>query len=230
MAETSIILAFIVGIAAFLSPCILPLVPAYLTYLAGSVVGKKSGRWQVFTHAVLFVVGFTIVFALAGALLASVLAEVSVAVKTWMSRIGGTLIILFGLHIAGLLPLPWLEQEHALKFKLKPGYFTSVLFGATFAVGWTPCVGPVLGSILTLAATSPGQAFPLLLSFALGLGIPFIIAGAFVARFSTVVGKLGKYLPAIRMTVGVLLILIGILVFTQKLAVLANFTPMFLVG
>ena len=228
MAGLTLGIAFIAGIISFLSPCVLPLVPAFLGYLAGTSIADikagKSGRLKIFINTVLFVLGFSLIFSLLGVLLNSVLADISYDVRIWLGRIGGVVIILFALYLLKLIKLPWLDREHKFKRKFKYSYLTSFVFGAAFAVGWTPCVGAVLGSVLTLAVISPGQAFPLLFSYTLGLGLPFLLVGIFTSQATTLIGKAGKYLTYFNYFVGVLLLILGILVFTNQLAVISSFS------
>ena len=141
--------------------------------------GKRD--WSIFIASIFFVLGFSTVFSLLGVLLQGVLANVSYTVQAWLSRIGGAVIIFFGLYLLGLIRPSFLEQEKKihLKRRFNSLYLTSFVFGAAFAVGWTPCVGPILGAILTLAVTQPGSAFGFLLAYTLGLGLPFLLVGLF---------------------------------------------------
>ena len=229
MVEVSLAIAFVGGLISFLSPCVLPLIPGFLSFLAGTSLkdieaGAPQARRKIFLMSIFFVLGFSSIFSLVGVLLNSVLQDVSFAVQVWLGRIGGVLIILFGLYLLGLLKIPWLEKEHKLKArKLKYSYLTAFVFGAAFAVGWTPCVGAVLGTILTLAVASPGSAFNLLLSYSLGLGIPFLVVGLFTGQAARLIGKLGKYLTYFNYVVGVLLLILGVLVFTNNLTLISNF-------
>lgn len=218
MASLSFLLAFVAGLISFFSPCVVPLIPGFLGYLAGAEQGKAS-RAKLFSHSVAYVVGFTTVFATLGILLNTVLASVSYSVQAWLARIGGAIIILFGLHLVGLLSIPWLETSHKPNpTRRAASYGTSFLFGASFAVGWTPCVGPVLGSVLALAATQPGSAFGLLLSYAIGLGVPFLVVGLFSTQALALIRRSHVFLSWFNRVVGALLIIIGILVFTQLLS------------
>ncbi len=226
MDQITIGIAFLAGIVSFLSPCVLPLMPGFLAYLAGSSVQEeKVNRWEVFLNSVFFVLGFSVIFSLVGVLLQTVLEASSFVVQVWLARIGGLIIIFFGIYLMGIISIPFLEQKHALepKFKLGSRYLTSFVFGAAFAVGWTPCVGPVLGGILGLAAAAPGAAFGLFLAYSLGLGLPFLLMGAFVSKARGVISKYGKWLPAVKGVFGALLVVIGILAFTQQLDKVANF-------
>ncbi len=223
MVSVTLIAAFLAGIVSFLSPCVLPLLPGFLAYLAGIAPGQENARWKLFANSAAYVLGFAVVFSLLGVLLNTVLAGVSGAVQAWLSRIGGAVIILFGLFLLGLVPLSFLEREHAFNpRKGKNAYVTSFVFGAAFAVGWTPCVGAVLGSILVLAATQPGSSFALLLAYTLGLGIPFLLVGLFSTQALALIRKLGPFLRWFQVAMGLVLIVLGILVFTQTLAAIAS--------
>lgn len=219
---TGVPIAFAAGLLTFFSPCILPLIPAYLTYLAGTTVNENGSQARIFINTLLFVAGFVSVFALLGVILHTVLSHASYAVQLWLSRIGGLVIIIFGIHLTGLLRIPYLDREHTLHPACTPSYYASIIFGAAFAVGWTPCIGPVLGSILLIAAAQPANAFLLLLTYALGVALPFLIFGAFTAQAGHLVARLGKHLRWIQIMIGVLLILLGILVFSGRLGDLGS--------
>lgn len=228
MANIPILVAFIAGIVSFLSPCILPIIPGFLAYLAGessSNAGAKPSRWSIFLNSFFFVLGFSIVFALLGVLLNGVLSHVAYAVQSWLAWIGGTIVIFFGLYLMGFFRIRFFESDHKLNFgtKLNSRYLTSLLFGLAFAAGWTPCVGPVLGGILGIAASAPGEAFWLLLSYAVGLGIPFLIVGLFVAQSANIINKYAAKLEYINPIFGAILVVLGVLVFTQDLPLIANF-------
>jgi cytochrome c-type biogenesis protein len=181
-------------------------------------------RWDTFLASVFFVLGFSTVFAAVGVLLQSVLSNVSFEAQRWLGRIGGVVIILFGLYLLGLIKPKFLEKEHKLrvKRKFKSMYATSFVFGAAFAVGWTPCVGAVLGAVLTLAATQPATAFFLLLAYSLGLGIPFLVVGLFTNEAQRWISKSSSWLKWLNYVFGAVLIAIGVLVFTSQLSRIAN--------
>ncbi|MEK6868823.1 MAG: cytochrome c biogenesis protein CcdA [Nanoarchaeota archaeon] len=181
-------------------------------------------QWVIFLNSVFFVLGFSIIFSVVGVLLQSVLAKVSFTVQQWLGYIGGTIIIFFGVYLLGLIKIPFLEQEHKLRVKRKfrYSYITSFVFGSAFAVGWTPCVGAILGAILTLAVSNPASAFPLLLSYSLGLGIPFLIVGLFTNSASRFIEKAGPKLKYVNYVFGAILIIMGILVFTNQLSRIAS--------
>lgn len=228
ISDISIWTAFIAGIVSFLAPCVLPIIPGFLAYLAGSgatVQDMKKKRGTIFWNSVFFVLGFSVVFALLGVLLNTVLESVAYDVQIWLSRAGGALIIFFGLYLIGLIKIPFLEREH--KFRIgtvgKSHAATSFLFGLAFAAGWTPCVGPALGVILGVAATQPGGAFVLLLVYALGLGLPFLLVGLFTTEATVLIEKYSKAFKYLNIIFGVILLGLGILVFTQTLASIANF-------
>ncbi len=188
---------------------------------------KNKRDWSIFISSVFFVLGFAVIFSLVGILLQSVLSKVSFVAQQWFARIGGIIIILFGLYLIGLIKFSFLEREHKvpIKKRFKSSYLTSFIFGAAFAVGWTPCIGAVLGAILTLAIVNPSSAFLLLLSYSLGLGIPFLLVGLFINQSKNTIKKImnfkwAKYLVII---FGIILILLGILVFANQLARVANF-------
>jgi cytochrome c-type biogenesis protein len=186
---------------------------------------REKRNLSIFFSSVFFVLGFSVVFSVVGVLLQSVLSNVSGEVQVWLGRIGGVIIILFGLYLLGLVRPGFLEKERKIqvKRKFKSKYLGAFVFGAAFAVGWTPCVGAILGAILTLAATQPGSAFVLMFSYSLGLGIPFLLVGAFTNKAQKLISKAGKWLKYVNIIFGLVLILLGIFVFTSQLALIANF-------
>jgi len=226
MDEIKIGVAFLGGLASFLAPCVLPLIPGFLAYMSGTTIAEaKSKRMTIFINSLLFVIGFSLVFSLLGVLLQTVLSEVAYETQVWLSRIGGAVIIFFGLYLTGLLHIKFFATEHKLNVKTesKSKYFTSLLFGVAFAAGWTPCVGPVLAGILGLAVTDPGLTFVLLMSYTLGLGLPFLLVGLFTGEALNFIKKYQKALKYFEIIFGILLIILGILVFTQSLSLIANF-------
>ena len=233
MVEPTIIVAFIAGLISFISPCVLPIIPGFLAYLSGTSTTNKNAKLKIFLNSVAFVLGFSIIFALLGVLLNTALERVSYSVQTWLSRVGGIIIILFALYVLGLTRMPFLEREHkfAVKKKFSITYLTSFVFRAAFAIGWTPCVSAILGSILALAIAKPGLSFVLLLAYALGLGIPFLLVGLFTTQAIKLINKSSTFLKYFNIIVGILLLILGILVFTNKLNVVANFfVPVSLLG
>ena len=186
---------------------------------------KQKRNWNIFFASVFFVLGFSFVFSLLGVLLQTVLSNISSQVQTWLGRIGGAFIIFFGLYLLGFIKPKFLEQKHELnvKKKFKSIYLTSFIFGAAFAVGWTPCVGVILGAVLALVVIEPSTAFFLLLSYSLGLGIPFLLVGLFTNQAQKLINKAGKWITYANYVFGVILIAIGIFVFTNQLSRIANF-------
>jgi len=194
----------------------------------------KKRNWNIFINSVFFVLGFSVIFSLVGVLLQSVLSNVSYQVQTWLGRIGGIIIILFGIYLLGLIQPKFSQKEYKLRVnkKFKSQYLTSFVFGAAFAVGWTPCVGAILGGILTLAVTQPTSAFFLLLSYSLGLGIPFLLVGIFTNQSQKLISKAGKWFRYINYVFGAILVALGVLVFTNQLSKVANlaFASQFLIN
>lgn len=225
MTDIPIIVAFVAGLVSFLSPCVLPLIPGYLAYLAGASINDTNKRKDIFINSVAFVAGFSVVFALLGVLLNTLLSRVAFDAQIWLGRVGGIVIIIFGLYLMGLINIGFLAREHKLKVRRVSSsrLLTSFVFGAAFAVGWTPCVGAILGGILGLAATQPGIAFALLLSYAIGFGIPFLLVGLFTGQAVTLIARYGRAAIWINRLFGVLLVVLGLLIFTQTLSRLANF-------
>jgi cytochrome c-type biogenesis protein len=225
LVEVTLIAAFVAGVISFLSPCVLPLIPGFLAYLSGTRVAEaKNARMKLFLNSLSYVLGFAVVFSILGVLLNTLLEGISYSVQAWLSRVGGAIIILFGLYTIGLVKLPFLEMEYKItpRKRFSATYLTSFVFGASFAVGWTPCVGAVLGSVLTLAVTQPGLSFALLLTYSIGLGIPFLLVGLFSKQALGLIKRLGPALKYFNIVVGILLVVLGILVFTQTLNVIAN--------
>jgi len=224
--EVTLIVAFVGGIVSFLSPCVLPIIPGFLAYLTGTSAQEGGPRRsQIIVHSALFVLGFSLVFAALGVLLNTVLQNSAYDTQIWLSRIGGVIIIFFGLFLMKLIRIPFLERAHTISVvgKFESKHITSMLFGAAFAAGWTPCVSAALGAILGLAASNPGAAFGLLMSYSFGLGVPFLVIGFFAADAGRFIQKFSKSLNYINFVFGAVLILLGILIFTQDLALLANF-------
>ena len=211
--------AFAAGLLTFLSPCILPLIPAYLSYITGiSFDELKEGQKRVIrkktlVHSLLFILGFSLVFITLGAS-ASYLGRLLIIHKAIIGRIGGVLVILFGLYIMGVFKLDFLGKEKHLQFKSRKGSIIgSVLLGITFAAAWTPCVGPILGSILVLAGTRESMLEGVLLLgiYSLGIAVPFIISALLINSFLLHFAKLRKYMFVVKFACGLLLIVVGIL-------------------
>jgi cytochrome c-type biogenesis protein len=222
----TLITSFFAGLISFLSPCVLPIVPGFLAYLAGSSLSEAGNRRRdIVVNTLFFIFGFSLVFAALGILLNTILLSVSFSVQAWLSRIGGIFIIFFGLYLTGVISIPFLEREYKMSVnaRFSSRFFSSFVFGAAFAAGWTPCVGPVLGAILGLAAAAPGSAFWLLMSYSLGLSLPFLLVGFFAVGASSFIQRFISVVRYINITFGIVLIFLGILVFTQNLSLIANF-------
>ena len=226
MADFSLLVAFSAGILSFLSPCVLPLVPSYIGFLTGLSLDEMSARRRVaVTHALLFVLGFTLVFLLLGAT-ASALGRTLAFHKVWLQRLGGVLIILFGLVCLGVIKSDRLLQDKRVHLQDKPlGFLGSVLVGMAFAAGWTPCIGPILGGILGLASAADtfGRGMLLLGAYSAGLAVPFLLAAWAVDRFLAWFQKFRPYLPWVMRVSGLLLILVGVLLITGQFTRLAGF-------
>ena len=296
MLDYSILVSALAGLGSFFSPCILPILPAFISYLAGNTINevqttvnerptssvtastsslsplstkksfastddvslnqnddknhvyssngssrsirklqehrqqqssvaiKKSTKLNIFLNTVYFVLGFSLVFAVLGVVLNSVLVSFGTDFQGILTSIGGIVIIVFGAYLILSTKIRSLNFEKRMTHlpKFKTGYITSFVFGAA-STGWTPCVGPILGSIFTLAATSPGAPYNSLLAFSIGLGIPFLITGAFFSQATGLIRRMVKHLKYFNPAMGVLLIILGILVFTNQLSLLGNF-------
>jgi cytochrome c-type biogenesis protein len=227
-----IAVAFLAGLLSFLSPCVLPLVPSYVGFLTGlSLDEMGSRRRTAFVHALLFVLGFTLIFLVLGAS-ATVLGRSLKYHKVWLERAGGVLIIIFGLICLGVIKWGRLQQEKRLHLERKPvGYLGSVVVGMAFAAGWTPCIGPILGGIFTLASASDtlGRGMALLGAYSAGLAVPFLLAAWAVDRFVAWFQRFRRYLPWVMKISGALLVIVGILLLTGQFTLLASwlqgFTP-----
>jgi cytochrome c-type biogenesis protein len=227
--------AFAAGLLSFLSPCVLPLVPSYIGFLSGMAlpaVGRQ--RRAALGHALLFVVGFSLVFIVLGAT-ATALGRALNYYQVWVQRVGGVLVILFGLFCLGVLSPESLARERRFQLGQKPvGYLGSALVGMAFAAGWTPCIGPVLGGILGLAATSADvtEGMVLLAAYSAGLGVPFMLAAVATEWFLEWFQRFRRYLPWVMRISGVLLVGVGILLVTGEFTRLAGWlqglTPDFL--
>ena len=183
----------------------------------------NDARLRIILSSVFFVLGFSVVFSIAGVLLQSVLSSVAFDARNYLNWIAGLVIIFFGLFMLGVIKINFLQKEHKLKVK-KTGhqYLTSFIFGGAFAIGWTPCVGAILGIVLSLAVTDPLIALPLMLAYSLGLGIPFIIAAVFISRTTGFIKKMSPYLKWFNVVAGAFFVLLGILVFTNNLSAIAS--------
>lgn len=234
MAEISIAVAALAGLGSFLAPCILPVIPAFLAYISGTTitdlqrnngtVNLLSNRLNVILNTIFFVLGFSVVFSIFGVILNSVLSSSAASLTNNFNQIGGIIIIGFGTFLLLSTKITKLNVERRFFPKIgKASYPLSFVFGLAFATAWTPCIGPILGTILTLAATTPSQAFTLLLTYSLGLGIPFILMGVFFSRMTRVIRALSKHLKYYSVIMGSFIIILGVLVMTNQLATIASF-------
>ena len=220
--EVSALIAFAAGFLSFISPCVLPLVPSYLTYITGVSFKeltdeKVKVRWVTLSHSLLFIMGFSTIFILMGAS-ASYLGQLLVRHQYWIMKAGGVLIIILGIQFTGLINLPFLQMEKRFELGKKPiGYLGSFVVGLVFAAGWTPCIGPILSAILLYAGTSKNftTGIFLLAVYSLGLGIPFLLASLAFNSFLTAFGRIKRYLRVMTMVSGFFLIAIGILFLTD---------------
>jgi len=222
--EISGIIAFSAGLLSFASPCVLPLVPSYITYITGvsfkKLTDAETGsklRWATISHSLCFIVGFSFIFVLMGAS-ATYLGQVLVQYQYWIMKGGGVLIILLGIHFTGIIKLPFLQMEKRFEMKKKPlGYAGSFVVGVVFAAGWTPCIGPILSTILIYASTSKNVATGVLLLtyYSVGLGIPFFLSSLAFNSFLSAFDKMKRYLRVINIVSGLFLIGIGILFLTD---------------
>jgi cytochrome c-type biogenesis protein len=229
-ANVGVSLAFLAGLASFLSPCVFSLVPAYVGYLSGrSMVSAQDdnyNRWETLSHGLAFVLGFSVVFVLLG-VAASALGGLLYDLRTWIAKIGGIVVIIFGLHMIGIFRIKYLEYD--LRPQNSPdrnrGYFSSALMGVFFSAGWSPCVGPVLGAILTLALNggSISQGVILLSAYSLGLAIPFLIAAMGIGWVTTLIRRYGKLMRYTEIAMGIILIIVGLMLFLGTFERLATY-------
>jgi len=229
--EVSVLIAFAAGFLSFISPCVLPLVPSYITYITGvsfhdltDQETRKKLKWTTLIHSCLFILGFSTVFILMGAS-ASYLGQILSKYQTWIMKIGGILIILLGIHFI-LQIFPFLQIEKRFEMKRKPlGYLGSFLVGIIFAAGWTPCIGPILSTILIYASTSQQMTtgIVLLAFYSLGLGIPFLLASLALNLFLSTFEKMRRYMKVIIFISGFFLIGVGILLLTGTFRVVTDY-------
>ena len=234
MNEITIFIAIIAGLGSFFAPCILPIVPAFLAYISGTTISSLSksedqskvliNKSNVMLNTVFFVLGFSIVFSILGVTINSVFTSSAMDIISNFTQIGGIIIIGFGMYMLLSTKIKKLNFEKKI-FPRSSGvsFPVSFLFGMAFAAGWTPCVGPILGTIITLAATTPGIAFNLLFAYSVGMGIPFVLMGVLISKSSKIVSKMRKHLKYYTVIFGIVIIILGILVFFNQLVLIANF-------
>ena len=238
MEHVTIFAAFLAGLLSFVSPCVLPLIPVYLGYLTGStIVGDEPpSRSRVFSHALMFVAGFTFVFVILFGVPAGFLGGALGKFADYMVWVGGLLMIIFGLHITGILNIPLFNLQKKMEYGQgqAPSYLRSGLIGMTFAAGWTPCIGPLLGAILTLAIK--GQNVPLAMAYlfiySMGLAIPFLVTAWMLTAATSHLKKLNRHMLLIERASGIFIIVIGVLLLTNSFtilnAILNRWTPAWL--
>jgi len=233
MPDPTIIVALFAGLGSFVAPCILPMIPAFLAYISGTTlaeIGTKQesnlqvNKMNILLNTVFFVLGFSIVFSILGVLINSALSDKIAGFSESLNFVAGIIIISFGLFLLFSTKINSLNIERKIVIKdFKASYPMSFIFGLAFAIGWTPCVGPILGTILTLAVTTPSMSFGLLLAYSFGLGIPFILMGVFFSRSTKIIRSMSRHLKYYNIMLGGLIIILGVLVFTNQLAYIANF-------
>src|ERR671915_268549 len=234
-ASLGIVIAFTAGLLSFLSPCVLPLIPSYVSFITGLALDDvQRARRVTLIHSLLFVGGFTIVFLVLGAT-ATVLGQLLVRHRDWVGRIGGVLVIVFGLYLLGVFNIGLFMRERRLHVANKPlGYLGTVLVGMAFAAGWTPCIGPILGGVLTYTASSADleRGMILLFAYSLGLAVPFVAAALAVERFIETFARMRGWLVWTSRAAGALLIAVGVLMLTNYMTMLSSalqaMTPEFL--
>ena len=233
MEDPTILIAFSAGLASFIAPCILPMIPAFLAYISGTTLTEinndqktnfKINKINIIANTIFFVLGFSIIFSTLGVLINSILSENINQLANSLNWIAGIIIVIFGIFMIASTKINSLNKEKKFQIKnFKSSYPMSFVFGLAFAIAWTPCVGPILGTILTLAATTPSISFTLLLAYSIGLGIPFILIGIFFSKSIKIISSMTKYLKYYNVVLGGFIILLGILIFTNQLAYIANF-------
>lgn len=230
--QLSLLLALGGGLLSFLSPCVLPLFPSYLSFVAGVSLEEVQGtlvtprtRRAILLNSLLFILGFSLVFIALGAG-ATLVGQALFQQQALIRRLGGGLILLLGLYVAGWLRLPFLMREWRVELRARPaGYLGALLTGITFAAGWTPCIGPILGSILTLAsvAQTTTSGILLLAAYSLGFALPFLVSSLAISHFLAVFDRFKRFLPWVTRTSGLILILLGLLLVSDYFTLLSRF-------
>jgi cytochrome c-type biogenesis protein len=228
--DVTLPLAFLAGLASFLSPCVLALVPAYIGYLSGRSVTAEGvvveNRWETFGHGLAFVAGFSLVFIGLGAA-ASLIGVLLYDLRIWLARIGGVIVVIFGLHMLGVINIPFLDYDtrRHMGQNSSLNYGSSAMMGVFFSAGWAPCVGPVLGVVLTLALNtgSLNQGVVLLTAYSAGLAIPFLLAALGIGRAAELMRQHARTVRIVSRVTGVVMVIVGVLLFTGTLEQLARF-------
>ena len=235
--NVTLLAAFAAGFLSFVSPCVLPLIPGYISFVSGISVDEMRGdtapatsRVQVFLTSLAFVIGFSIVFVALGAS-ATAIGKFMFAKLPLLSKIAGVILIIFGLHTMGVFRLAFLETEKRVHSQRKPaGPLGAMLVGVAFAFGWTPCIGPILGGILAIAGSknTVTEGITLLAVYSLGLGIPFLLTSLAINQFFTAAKRIRKHYHTIEVASGVLLIAIGVLIVTGQLTIITRYLQPYL--
>ncbi len=235
ISEITVGLAFLAGLASFLSPCVFSLVPAYISYLGGRAVRQAGGpgaevvainRWTTFSHGLAFVLGFSVVFVVLGVAV-SAAGGILYDIRFYLAKVGGIVVIILGLHMMGILRIPFLEYD--VRVHDAPsnrwGYLSSALLGVFFSAGWSPCVGPVLGAILTLAINGGSVALgaKLLSAYSAGLAIPFLAAAFGIGWVTTILRKYNKVMHYVEIAMGVVLVIVGVMLFAGIFELIARY-------
>ena len=237
--EVSYLGAFAAGLLSFLSPCVLPLIPSYITYITGLSFADLQNehpthliRRLILSHSLFFILGFTVVFVLLGAS-ATYIGSALKANTDLIRKVGGVLVMVLGVHVTGLVPIRLLLGEKRISIRSRPaGFFGSFLVGIAFAAGWTPCIGPILAAILVVAATEEKVAhgIVLLLLYSLGLGIPFLLSSLAMHQFLVVFNRFRKYIRMFEIFTGLFLVVVGILIYSNLLSRLSGYAGLIFKG
>ena len=229
--EVTLLLAMAAGLLSFLSPCVLPLFPSYLSFVAGvsfeelqGTVANPRTRRAILLNSLLFILGFSLVFIALGAG-ATLLGQMLFQQQVLIRKVGGLFVILMGLYVAGWLRIPFLMREWRVELKDRPaGYLGAILTGITFAAGWTPCIGPILGSILTVASVSQTASTGVLMlaAYALGLAVPFFVSSLAIGRFLVFFDRFKRFFPLVTRGSGLILIVLGVLLVSDYFTVLSR--------
>jgi len=234
MEQVGILAAFVAGVLSFASPCVLPLVPAYLSFISGVSLEemrkekeKRRVLLKVSLNSLGFIIGFSFIFVLLGASF-SLMGQFVASNKALLEKIAGVIVVIFGLHLTGIFRLKFLDYEKRINLRRGTfGVFTSFILGLAFATGWTPCIGPILGSILALAAVQEtvGKGMILLGFYSLGMATPFFLSAIFTNIFLTLLGRVRKHMRKVELAAGLFLIFVGILIFSGQLQFISSLLP-----